>query len=157
MATPAFGGTNGVAALDIGQVGSARRAANQAYAVINVLEGDDDAGQTIHRVPQQNVVFRDVMGFAGRRVTWRATLKVDTDARLATIEAELNAKRHGGMSGFPDPSQLRETRLTNMYDRIISERAVLTAWQFTDRTRRVTSSGTFTVLVPIRIDFLCLG
>jgi len=154
-ATPQFGGTNGVSELDLGQLGSSRRAALTALFTLQEHEGADEIAQVFHSIPQQRVVFRDVIGFTGRAVTWRGTLKCNNDATLAAIEAELSAKLHGGATA--DIAQVRETRLTNVYGRIVSERACLESWSFQERARKITGSGPYTILVALEVRFRCLA
>lgn len=141
--------------IDIGQSGSARRTANTARWTGQVVEGGDEVDQVFQPVPQQNVVFRDVIGFSGKLVSWRGTLAVSNSAMMRTIATELNARLHGGI-GTVTPGLVKETRLTNSFGDVISEKAVLEAWAFTDRTRKIGSTG-LTLITGIELKFRCLG
>ena len=124
MATPTFGGTNGVPELDIGQTGSARRAAGTAFWVGRVIEGSDKTLSVINPLGPQNVIVRDVSGFRGRTVRWEGHLKIDSDATLGVIQSELAQRKHAsprstGLLGTPNLTLLRATQLINSFGRVL--------------------------------------
>lgn len=157
-ATPQFGGTNSVVELDAGQPGSSRYAANTARYVLRVIEGADRATVVGQPVVQQNVLFEDRLGYAGSRVVWEGSLKVTTDAVLGEIAAQLNRYLHGssrtnGVLDAPDPRQMRPTRLTNSFGRVLSENATVEDWSMSG-VQTLHNAAPFTLIVAtLRIVF----
>ena len=66
---PNFGGTNGVAVLNVGQSGSGRRPAKIWYTA-NVILHEPQVDEVLHGVAQQNVAVQDRLGWRGEVVTW---------------------------------------------------------------------------------------
>jgi len=151
---PKFGATNGVDALDIGQLGGTRAAAGQALWVGRVDEHPADVAYALHSLPGQNAVYKSVQGFTGQRVIWRGTIKTDTRARLRTILGELDAYRHGGLE-TPDPAQLKATQLTSSDGAALSSNAVMLNWRMTSDVHAITG-GPFAAMVTVEIEFSCL-
>ena len=160
--TPQFGGTNGVTELNAGQPGSARATSNYARYVVRVIEGADEATVVGQAVVQQNVNFEDRLGYAGTRVVWEGSLKVSSDTVLGAIAGQLNKYRHGsgrtsGVLDGPDPTQMRPTKLTNSFGRVLSERAVVDDWSMSG-VATLFNAAPFTLIVErLRIVFKLLG
>lgn len=156
--TPQFGATNGVGELDIGQTGSVRRGAGTALATIRTNRDEDQNRVAENGLPQQNVIYRDLLGFGGRPVFWRGDLRTTTETLIGTIEAELDSYRTGqkytpgGTFDAFDISRIRPTRLTNGFGRVISDHAILQAWQWTSDILRISSSS-FLYYVKFEIVF----
>ena len=155
--TPQYGGTGGVAELNIGQPGSARNGSGAASYIVNVLVGADQAVTVNQGVPQQNVTFQDNLGSAPGDVTWNGTLKVNNAATLNAIRSDLDRYKHGsarvaGVLGAPNMSYVRATRLTDSFSQILSENARIVDWSFTDRIRRLHASA-FLYITKLRIRF----
>ena len=154
--TPQFGGTNGVPELDAGQVGSARRAANEAYWTVRVRVGADKVASAQHALPGQARVFRSTQGRTGQTVTWEGNLKLKDGVVFEALRKELDAYRHGGIDE-PDPNNIKSTTLKDRDDQTLSTRAVLTDWEFTTDVRTITGDANYTRIVGLRVTFECLG
>lgn len=155
--TPQYGATNGAPELDIGQPGSSRRTAQTAFATVTVSLDGDDIRVAQNALPQQNVIFRDLLGFGGKPVVWKATIKCSTRTIVSTIEAELNAYLHGvkytpgvGYDAF-DIARLKPTRLRDGFGEVISDHAILTAWT-RGRLMRI-SEAPYTVIAEWELQF----
>lgn len=158
---PQFGGSNGVTALDVGQPGGARAGAGSALLTgiqVNLAAAEVNAVQ--HDLPQQNAAYRDVLGFAGRRVRVSGMLHCASYSIQNTIAAELDRLKHGsdrtisGGLAAPDPTQVRETRLTDVDGTVIAARAILEDWSFTTRRHK---AQTWTVVQGLDLVFRVLG
>ncbi len=157
-----FGGTNAVALMNIGQPGSAYAGSGAALYLLRVIEGADRARVVEQAIDQQNVAFQDQLGFAGTRVIWSGNVKVGTDAVLGTITAQLNRYKHGssrtdGLLDPPDPRQMRPTRLTNSFGRILSERAVIDGWSMGEVSTLHNGAPYTLIARDLRIVFKLLG
>lgn len=156
---PKFGGTNGVPALDLGQPGGTRYIANQAKFTAHVITGPDEVATVEHKLPQQNVVFRDNLGYGGRRVLWRGWVNADNYARITTIQSELDSYRHGslrtdGVLQAADPTRMVETQLTDADGTLIAARAVIDTWRILGRRLATPESR---AMVELEIEFRVLG
>lgn len=156
--TPQFGGTNGVPELDIGQVGSSRRSAGTAMAVVQVTERGTQARTVENPLPQQNVVFSDELGFADKATIWRASIRTTTAALMATILNEIASYRTGqlytagvGHAAF-DATRIKPTRLTNNWGTVVSDHATLKDYETVTPVKRITGSG-FTCYAEVLITF----
>lgn len=120
MATPSFGGTNGVPELDIGQVGSARRAAGTLNATVRVLAGAPETGVAKTELVEQHVNFIDNLGITGRPLVWDCTVRASSNAWMNTLLGELEGYKSGKNSvagGSPDPSLMHRTRMIDPWSR----------------------------------------
>lgn len=158
---PKFGGTNGVPVLDIGQVGGTRYGAGNARATISIMQEPEQVRTTQHELGEQNVVYTDVLGFAGSRVTWNVTLRAKDNATYLAIVRELNAYKHGsvrdaqtGSMGAPDPSRIKETQLTDYDGTILSPKARLKDWH---PRRRRSKASDWGVVQKIDLVFELVG
>ena len=158
---PKFGGSNGVPELDIGQEGGTRATEGDAKTTINVIPGPEESVEVQHALPQQNVVFTDRLGYRGATVTWECTIRAKTNVIFNAIVSELNQLRHGsgrdattGLLTAPDPTLLRETRLTDYDAIVLNEKAVLSDWR--PRGRRMASSE-WAVILRATLVFRLLG
>jgi len=161
-ATPQFGGSNGVTELDAGQPGSGRATSNDARYVVRVIEGADQATVVGQAIVQQNVTFEDRLGYAGTRVVWEGSLRVSSDTVLGAIQEQLNKYLHGsgrssGVLGGPDPAQMRPTKLTNNFGRVLSERAVVEEWSMNGVGTLFNASPYTLIVEKLRIVFKLLG
>ena len=140
---PSFGGTNGVALLDLGQGGSVRHAAGDASFTGAMIFGEEETRTAEHRQTQGVTVYRDHLGSSGARVTLSGTMRTKTAAIMRTIIAELNELTTGslrtpdGLPGPVDPAKFKPTRLTDFDGAVLSERVILERWRSIG-SRRVT-------------------
>ncbi len=152
---PQFGGTNGVTALDIGQIGGTREAAGNATAYITELPGADTAPTVVHRFPQSGVAIADRMGLGGGLYTWRFDIVATTITILRTIRFEIEVYRHGrlraeagGVFGAPTPAELAPTQLTNFDGDVVSAVSILETMVISDAVwlgdARAMMTGTLT-------------
>jgi len=160
-ATPQFGGTNGVAEMNIGQPGSARAEANTARFVLHVIENPEEATKVPQKVPQQNVAFEDNMGFDAGGVEWRGTLKVSAIPIWRAIASDLNRYLHGsartgGTLAAPLLNYLRPTRLTDFWGNVMSEAATVADWR-SGQLRRLSGSDPYTYALDLMVKFKLLG
>lgn len=118
MAQPRYGGTNGVALLDIGQRGGTRNKSGQALATMGVNAAQEKIVTVQQGFPQQNFNAQDLLGFKGQPVTWNGTLWVIDAFELQVIEADIEMYKAGR---YRDPitgvvtldlDQMKPTRLT---------------------------------------------
>lgn len=141
--TPQFGGTNSVPELDIGQEGSARRAAGTAQATIHCPEGNEEMRRASNALPQSNYVFWDNLGSSGRMVAWKFHLYTTTSALIQTIKHEIDYYRSGFLytpgSGFSayDATRVKPTRLTNGHGNVLSDEAVIHDISWRDSVRKM--------------------
>ena len=145
--------------LDIGQPGGTRYGSGLARFTAHVITGADEVHTVEHALPQQNVVFRDNLGYAGRTVRWRGLINANSYATLNAIFSELDSYRHGslrqdGVLQTPDPSRLVETQLTDADGTLIAARAVIEKWSIAGR-RYATPEGR--AIAEVEIEFRVLG
>lgn len=163
MATvPQFGGTNGVAELDIGQTGGALATAQDARYVVQVTQQPDQTTTVDQKVVQQNVAFQDVLGYELGEVIWNGTLKVKTDAILQGIVSKLNEAKHGsvrisGSLAAPNPAAMQPTILKNSFGSTLSNSAVIRNWSFDGPVKTLSGGAPYTLLVGLRVVFKLLG
>lgn len=156
-----FGGTNGVAKLNIGTPGSARAAANQAEYRPNVIGGRIEINRVVNELPQQGETFVDNLGFAGQMIRFAGILKVATDTVLAAIEAELSLFTTGqtitaGVRGQVVASRMKSTTLANGSGRVLADKAIMLEPEW-GRQRTITSSAYFTLARELSLNFRILG
>ena len=157
---PKYGGTNGVAVLDIGQSGGTRHPAIAQWAGKSDPQADR-VRKVPHGVAQQGVFFEANLGPGVGQVSWDGTLITNTRATMRTIFAELNAYLHGyvrsTVTGMMQPTataQIVATQLWDWDETLISRRARLANW------RRVggihcTPDGNY--MTELSIEFELLG
>ena len=127
--------------LDVGQPGGTRAQAATALFSGQVIIGSDSIASAEHGLPQQNIVFRDVLGYRGATVVWRATIRANSTAMMDTIRSDINQRIHGaardanGQLGAPSPSLMQPDTLTDAYGTTLSEKAVLIS--FVQRGRQL--------------------
>lgn len=158
---PTFGGSNGVPVLDIGQLGGTRQLAGNALFTGQVIRGADEVATAEHGLPEQNVRFRENMGFAGRSVRIEGIIRAKTLAIMTAIIDEMNQRKHGsardeltGNLATADPTLVRETQLTDSDGAQLADRAVLENWR--PKGPRLTGQE-WLVLQEITIDIRVLG
>ncbi len=159
--TPQFGGTNGVAELDLGQPGGSRYNATARYTV-QVHQQPERTAVVDQKIAQQNVAFQDNLGFEQGRVLWSGTLKVTTNAVLQAIVSDLNKAKHGsarvsGSLGPASPAAIKPTVLKDFDGTTLCNQAVLEDWSFDGPRRRLSGDALFTLLVGLRVVFKLLG
>ena len=158
MATyPQFGGTSGVAELDVGQKGSTRNGANQARYPANVVEFPPLKTEVVNRLPQQGVAFVEVQAFKGQFVEWRGTLRVSTSTVLAAIRSDLSKFKDGqtitaGVRSAYNSAWVQPTKLTDTFGEILTTTAKLVDYRWGE-FRAITSSPYFTIAVPLTLRF----
>jgi hypothetical protein len=160
-ATPQFGGTNGVAELNLGQVGSARRAAGMAVYTLNVLEGDDEVSDVESHPRKQDVTFSEHLGWNGATVRWVGMIKVADSTELEAIRSELSVARYGrtitnGVRGAFDAARIAATRLTDSFGKILGESCRLRRAEFTGRVQTISATPGMTLQVPLTVEFRIL-
>lgn len=162
MADPQYGGTFGVDVLDIGQNGGTRHTAQQAKATITVFENPEIARSVDNPIPQQNLVFGDVLGFGGQIVVWDGAIRTDNDTTMKTIEEEIEVKIKGVTrdrsdgTRIEDYTQIRPTKLTNSRGGILTtDSARLENFQRVGPRRRLIDP-TYTVIQQFRLTFRIL-
>ncbi len=154
---PSFGGTNGVASLDIGQPGSARRTAvpPTAIATVRTVIREPEVDQVETRFVQQNMSQVDTLGERGRVIEWQCVIKCDTDVTRATIMAEIGhyIVGYNKLTGAADPMQIRKTDMIDAFGRtykgVVLREAVVMG------PRQVTSDNM--VLVQLSLRFREIG
>ena len=158
---PTIGGTNGVPVLDFGQDGGARDAAGDARFSGSLIRGSDGLRRVPQGLPQQNVVFMSTMGFSGATHRLTGILRAKTAAVMAAIVAELDERKHGslrnvatGILGAPNPTLIRESRLTDFDGAVIAARALLLDWRLTGRRVK---TAEWAVVVRLAMEFEVLG
>jgi len=162
MATyPQFGGSNGVAELDIGQKGSARRAANQATHPAKVREGAIKAPEVVNALMQQGLSYVEIMSYQEQEVIWTGTLRVASAAIRAAIRSDLAMYRYGqtitdGVPSTYNRLWVQPTLLADAYGTILSVRAKLIDWAWGDFSS-VTGGPYYTIAVPLTLRFTLLG
>ena len=162
MATyPQFGGTNGVAELDVGQQGSARRAANQATYPGYVIEGAVKAPEVVNALMQQGLSYIEVMSYQEQEVVWHGTLRVASAAIRAAIRSDLAKYKYGqtitdGVSSPYNSAWVQPTLLADAYGTILSTRAKLVGYNWGDFTA-LSGSAYYTIAVPLTLRFTLLG
>jgi hypothetical protein len=161
-ATPGYGGTNGVAELDLGQPGSARYLAGTARYIVTMKMDAEETREVVNKIPQQSVAFHDHLGPIARFYLWEGTLKVIDIDTLHEIEDEISQARDGyarsnGVLGAFDPAAVRATRLRDGFDKIVSERARIADHAFVGRVSRLSTDTTFGYVVGLRVRFRTLG
>lgn len=156
--TPQFGGTNGVPELDIGQEGSARRGAGTAMAVVQVTPRGTLARTVETPLPQQNVVFADVLGFEDKPTIWRCSIRTTTAALMNTITNEIAAYLDGqlytagvGRAAFNE-NLVKPTRLRDNHGNVLSDDATLKNFETITPIRRISGSA-FSYLMEVIITF----
>jgi hypothetical protein len=159
--TPQFGGTNGVAELDLGQPGGARYNVSARYTV-QVVQQPERTAVVDQKLVQQNVAFMDNLGFELGRVLWTGTLKVNNNATLQAIVSDLNRAKHGSArvgGNFLPPSlqYIRPTVLKDFDGTTLCNQAVLEDWSFDGPRKRISGDALFTLLVGLRVVFKLLG
>lgn len=155
-----FGGTNGVEVADFGQIGGTLQVAGYASWIPQHPSSAPDIVRVENPLPQQAAVFADVVGFAGQRWTFAGPLRVDTRARLATIESTLSQYHSGqtitaGVRGAPSATKLAPTRLRDGWGTILSENAILETYDISD-WRTIQNTQGFTLRVILSITYLGL-
>jgi hypothetical protein len=137
---PQIGGTNGVALLDFGQVGGTRELAGNARFSGRLIAEADERAVVENRLPQQQAVYRDLLGYAGRRIRIVGVVRFKTQLLWQQVEAELNQRMHGSyrststgeLEGI-DPSMVRATKLTDSDGKVLAARAVIEDWRMGER------------------------
>lgn len=158
---PKFGGTNGVSALDIGQVGGTRQTAGNAKFTGHVYVGEDEVATVQTGLPQQQAVFQDVLGYRGTTVRWEGIIRADGEATMMAIIRELNQHKTGslrnettGVMQAPNPKQVRATQLTHSLGRTLSQAAVMTDWR---QVGQMMKSSEWALMMEVSITFRMLG
>ncbi len=160
-ATPGFGGTNGVAELNLGQPGSARATAQTADYAVRVPRGDEEDGTVVHQLAEQPVSFAENTGFQGFDVTWDGLLRVASIDELEAIRSHVSEFRTGqtitaGVRSAVDPDKMKATKLTDYWAKVISEKAKMTSAIFGE-VRRLSNNATFSHACQLTIRFRVLG
>lgn len=153
---PQYGGTNGVEPLDIGQSGTT------ALWTGRVIRNEAETYIVDQSVVKQNVKFRDELGYRGMKVTWRGAIRVTSATMIQSILSRLDKYKTGsmrinGVLGPPDVNLLKETRLTDSYGNVISEKARLSRWT-AGPAYRLSGVGPYThCITDVAIEFELLG
>ena len=161
-ATPGFGGTNGVAELDLGQPGSARETAQTARYSVHVNRGPQDPGMTVHKLSEQPVSFVEHTGFAGQEVTWNGLLKVATMEVYKAIVSELSEYQTGqsidanGNYGAVAPAKMKATKLTDYFGTVVAARATM-ARAVLGRVHKLSNDETYEYMGELTISFRVLA
>ena len=135
--TPQFGGTNEVVELDVGQLGSPRRASGELFYYPRVSEGRPETRDVMSPLPQQPITFVEQMGFSGQVITWRGTCKIKDAAALGVLRSLLSEYRTGqgiagltGLRGPVDPAKRAATKLTDFYGNALADSAIMVDYAF---------------------------
>lgn len=164
MAQPAYGGTNGVALLDIGQKGGVRNNGGLALATMGVNAAQEKITTVQQAFPQQNFTVQDLLGFKGLLVTWNGTLWVIDATELQSIESDVEQYKAGR---YRDPltgevtfnlDQMKPTRLTRSVGKtfaVLSEVARLVEYKRIG-PRQTVVGNPYTVMQVFEIVFRIL-
>ena len=160
-ATPGFGGTKGVAELNLGQPGSARETANTARYAVRVEQQNEDAGVAFHPLNDQPVTFAETTGFKGKLVVWRGQLKVATINELSLIKSHVAEFHTGqtitaGVRSAVDAAKKKATKLTDYFGEVVSTTAVLTGAVFGE-VYKLSNDATFSHGCELTITFRVLA
>lgn len=157
---PQFGGTNGVAVLDLGQRGGTRATAGTAMFTGQFDFGAEETRSAEHRQAQGQTVFRDHLGSSGARMTLNGTIRTNTAGLMRTIIAELNELKTGsrraddGTIGAIDPAKFKPTRLTDYDSTVLSERVIIEDWWSKGPRRK---GPEWAAILQVGIRFKVLG
>lgn len=150
-----------MAVLDVGQVGSTRRAANQASYPANVRDNPPIAPDVINPLPGQPVVFVDKIPSQGRLVYWTGLLAMSSSTVLTAIRSDLSKfalgqTRTDGVPSAINTAYVQATMLTDAYDEILSLRAVLLPNFRWGEFHRLNTDATRVIGVPLTLTFRIL-
>jgi hypothetical protein len=161
MATTPYFQIGSLGELDIGQLGSTRRAAGTAWWSGRVLVGDPEVATVENALPQQGGGFRDHLGFTTQGITWDGRIKTTTRAILAAVESDLSLHRTGqsitnGVRSAPNTAYTKPGVLKDYWSEIQSVKAVLDRVGFGERST-LNSSGAFTITCRLQLFFRILA
>ena len=133
---PKFGDIGGVPFLDFGQADGDRSDTGFARFSGSMIAAGEEMRTVMHELPQQHIVFRDVLGYAAGTVTLSGTIRAKNDVTMNAIIAEINQRMHGmlrdpatGVMGAHNPVMVRETELTSVTGDRMWKRVVLDDWR----------------------------
>lgn len=160
---PKYGGTNGVPALDFGQVGGVLHLAGSAYAAVQTTVQGDEALRTTTNLPEIHATYEQVHGYSGTTIVVEGTLRAKgiPGASLDEIEAQISSYRTGQVRN-PDGTvvaateRLAPTELTHGLGAPKWPRARLVRFERLGPRQTVTS-GTWTELQRVRLTFVNLA
>ncbi len=161
---PQFGGTNGVAELDVGQKGSTRRSSGLVHYAANVILHEPQVDEVLHGVPQQNVAFQDRLGWRGDMVTWTGGCRIKNSTEFANLRSVLSQYRTGstvnssdGTRGSPDKTFFKPTFMADFFGEALGSKAIMTGYRFDGRVSRISGSAAYSLWVNLTIVFRILG
>lgn len=162
--TPLFGTTNGVTELDVGQVGSARRAAGTVSWVANTVRQAPQLTRVVHGAPGQNIVFEDNLGWRGEIVQWTGHIKFKDNTEFAAFVSLINQYLTGsgldadtGVRSAVDLSFTKPTLLEDALGNAIGSRVVMIGQQFEGPPLACGTSGFLYLFRNFTLIFRVLG
>ena len=156
------GGNPKFGTLDIGQPGGTRETAGSARALIRVIAGREEFAVVAQASAQQNVVFRDNLGFRGTGYTWDCTIKAASDTILRSVLNDIRARMHGAARDAngnllpPTSTNLKPQLLTDSDGATLAAAAVLADLSVEGARAYLTGGAPYTVLLRCRLEFRVL-
>lgn len=149
--------------LDLGQLGGTRQLAGDALFSGHVIPGGDITADVDHKLPQQNLVFRDRLGYFGGLFRIEGILRAKTAVIFETILGEIDQRKHGSLRDGPGGallppvlSMLKETQLTDSAGVVLAVSSVVDGWRATGRKMR-DGKGVWAVMMPLTIAIRRVG